>query len=80
MEELTDFLSNDLIAPSIHMATIDIDVLIHIKRIGEIMNPIQMFSFFDFHLPSLIVYYILRLLSKITLSNSVSSSIGVRHN
>jgi len=30
------------------MTTIDVDVLIHIKRISEIMNPIQMFSFFDF--------------------------------
>jgi len=48
MEELTDFLSNNLIASSIHMATIDVDVLFYIKRVSKIMNPIQMFSFFDF--------------------------------
>ncbi len=48
MEELTDFLSNDLIASSIHMATINIDVLIYIKRISEIMNPIEMLFGFNF--------------------------------
>jgi len=39
MGKLTDFLSNDLIASSSYMATINVEILIHIKRIGEVMNP-----------------------------------------
>jgi hypothetical protein len=48
MEELTDFLGNDLIALSIHMATINIDILFHIKRIGKVMNPSEVFSRLNF--------------------------------
>jgi hypothetical protein len=48
MEKLTDFLSNNLIPSFIHMAPININVFTHIKRVREIMNPIKMFSFFDF--------------------------------
>jgi len=48
MEQLTDFLSNDLIASSIHMATINVDRLFHIKPICMIMNPNEIFSRLNF--------------------------------
>jgi hypothetical protein len=48
MEEITDFLSDDLVSSSIHMATINVDILIHIKRIGKIMNPNEIFSRLNF--------------------------------
>ena len=48
MEELTNSFSDDLVSSSIHMATINVDILIHIKRIGKIMNPNEIFSRLNF--------------------------------
>ena len=48
IQHFTQSSCNNLVPPSIHMTTIDVDIVFHIKRIGEIMNPIKVFSLLEF--------------------------------